>query len=140
MERNTSNAGSDDGLPVSRLSEAQVNHAVAVLCDAFHDYPVMRYVIGPAGVDYDRHLHTLINFFVMARVWRREPILAVSNGSAPVATAVLTPPGKRHPPRSSHNFAKLCGVSLASQREGVMRLLMKQRRSLTLANRTIIST
>ena len=67
-----------------------MSQAVAVLCDAFHEYPVMQYVIGAVDGDYDRHLHTLINFFVMARVWRGEPILAVSNGSDLVATAILT--------------------------------------------------
>jgi GNAT superfamily N-acetyltransferase len=85
---------------------------VAVLCDAFHDYPVMQYVIGQVGGDYDRHLHTLINFFVMARVWRGEPILGVSDGSALVATAILTLPGKRQPP-----------VELAQLREAVWREL-----------------
>ncbi len=75
-----------------------MSHTVAVLCDAFHEYPVMRYVIGKVGDDYDRRLHTLIDFFVMARVWRGEPILGVANGSALVATAILTPPGKRQPP------------------------------------------
>jgi GNAT superfamily N-acetyltransferase len=94
--------------PVRRLTEAQVNHAVDVLCDAFHDYPVMRYVIGPADGDYDRRLHTLINFFAMARVWRDEPILGVSNGSDLVATAILTLPGKQQPP-----------VELAQLREAV---------------------
>ncbi|MDZ7269169.1 MAG: hypothetical protein ONB48_17520 [candidate division KSB1 bacterium] len=51
-----------DASPVRRLSSAQVNQVVAVLCDAFHHYPVMRYIIGPVDGDYDRRLHTLINF------------------------------------------------------------------------------
>ncbi|MCI0691800.1 GNAT family N-acetyltransferase [candidate division KSB1 bacterium] len=72
----------------------------------------MRYVIGSADGDYDRRLHTLINFFVMARVWRSEPILGVSNGSALVATAILTLPGKRQPP-----------AELAEHREAVWREL-----------------
>ena len=98
MNTNTERAEIRNASPVSRLPEAQVSHAVAVLCDAFHDYPVMRYVIGPAGGDYDRYLHTLVNFFVMARVWRGEPIFGVFDGSAPVAVATLTLPGKRQPP------------------------------------------
>jgi GNAT superfamily N-acetyltransferase len=112
MDRNTVHTENHNASPVSRLSEAQVRHAVAVLCDAFHEYPVMRYVIGPAGVEYDRHLRTLINFFVMARVWRDEPILAVLNGGVPVATAILTLPGKRQPP-----------AALAKLREAVWREL-----------------
>src|SRR5574341_2206752 len=112
MNRNTDDAEIRDAWPVIRLSEAQVSHAVAVFCDAFYEYPVMRYVIGPVGDDYDRHLHTLINFFVMARVWRREPILAVSDGSTLVATAILTLPGKQQPP-----------AELAQLREAVWREL-----------------
>jgi GNAT superfamily N-acetyltransferase len=112
MNRNSNHTESRDASPVSRLSEAQVSHAVDVLCDAFHDYPVMRNVIGSAGGDYDRRLHKLINFFVMARVWRGEPILAVSNGSDLVATALLTLPGKRQPP-----------AELAQHREAVWREL-----------------
>jgi hypothetical protein len=94
------------------LSEAQASDAVAVLCEAFHDYPVMRYVIGPVGGDYERRLRTLINFFVKARVWRGEPIWGVSNGSDLVATATLTLPGKRQPP-----------AALAQLREAVWREL-----------------
>lgn len=89
-----------------------MSHAVDVLCEAFYDYPVMRNVIGSVGGDYDRRLHMLINFFVMARVWRGEPILGVSNGSDLVATAILTLPGKRQPP-----------AELARLREAVWREL-----------------
>jgi GNAT superfamily N-acetyltransferase len=112
MKRNTDHSELHEVSPASKLSEAQVSQAVAVLCDAFQDYPVMRYVIGPVGGNYDRRLHTLINFFVMARVWRGEPILGVSNGSALVATAILTLPGKRQPP-----------AELAQLREAVWREL-----------------
>lgn len=93
-----------EAAPVRRLPTAQVQHAVSVLCDAFHDYPVMRYVIGPGDGDYDRRLHTLVNFFVMARVWREEPILGISDGEELVAAATLTLPGKRQPPAE---FARL---------------------------------
>ncbi len=98
MNRNTDHIESRDASAARRLSEAQASHVVDILCDAFHSYPVMRYVIGSADGDYDRRLRTLINFFVMARVWRDEPILGVFNGSDLVATAILTLPGKRQPP------------------------------------------
>lgn len=111
-----------------RLSVAQAHHAVDVLCNAFHDYPVMRYVIGPVGGDYDRRLRTPVNFFVMARVWRDDPILGVSNGSELIAVATLTLPGKR--PLRLPNFAKPCGASWAMLHVCVMRHLDRQRRSL----------
>lgn len=93
-----------EAAPVRRLSTAQVQHAVSVLCDAFHDYPVMRYLLAPVAGDYDRHLHTLVNFFVMARVWREDPILGISDGEELVAAATLTLPGKRQAPAE---FARL---------------------------------
>lgn len=112
MSRSSENAVSHAALPVHRLSEAYVRHVVDVLCNAFHDYPVMRYVIGPVGGDYDRHLRTLTNFFVMARVWREEPILGIFDGEELVAAATLTLPGKRQPP-----------AALAQLREAVWREL-----------------
>jgi hypothetical protein len=63
-------------MQVTRLSTAQTEDAVSVLCDAFRDYPVMRYVLGSNG-DYDRRLRTLIGFFVSARVYRDEPVLGI---------------------------------------------------------------
>lgn len=67
-----------------------------MLCDAFRDYPVMRYILGPAA-GRDDHLRILIRFFVMARVWRGEPMLAVTENNAVAAVAIMTPPGEREP-------------------------------------------
>ncbi len=72
--------------------------AVEILCDAFHDYPVMRYVLGADLKDYERSLSTLVGFFVSARVWRGEPMLAVHEANDIVAVAILTPPGVRDVP------------------------------------------
>jgi hypothetical protein len=67
-------AGRSDARGTLRIvqcrSASETGQVVDVLCDAFHDYPVMRYVIGPAGADYERHLRTLIAFFVQARQTR----------------------------------------------------------------------
>jgi GNAT superfamily N-acetyltransferase len=79
-------------LPASRMEEA-----VDVLCDAFHDYPVMRYGIGAEGDDYDRRLRRLVHLFVWARVLRHHPILAIEDGGTVVAVATVTPRGD-HPP------------------------------------------
>jgi GNAT superfamily N-acetyltransferase len=78
----------------------RAGEAVAALCDAFHDYPVMTYIVGKAGADYDRHLHTLIHFFVSNRVLRDEPILGIEDGGRLVAIATLTPPGERPIPEA----------------------------------------
>jgi len=72
--------------------------AADVLCEAFHDYPVMRFVLGE-GPDYDRRLRWLISLFVAARALRGEPILGIADGeSGAVAAALVTLPGRESPP------------------------------------------
>jgi len=68
-----------------------------VLCDAFHDYPVMRYVLGDAE-DYDRSLRTLVGFFVAARSLRNEPMLAAYDGGHVAGVAIVTLPGESPSP------------------------------------------
>lgn len=68
--------------------------AVDVLCEAFADYPVMRYVIEETAEDYARAVRRLIHFFVSSRTLRSGPILAVHDGALVVATATLTVPGE----------------------------------------------
>jgi ribosomal protein S18 acetylase RimI-like enzyme len=81
---------------VHPLPPERVDDAVSVLCDAFREYPVMRYILGTTAGGED-HLRTLIRFFVMARVWRGEPMLAVTHGDTVAGVAVMTPPGEREP-------------------------------------------
>ena len=83
---------------VERLHPDRAEEAVAVLCDAFHDYSAMRYIIGVEGDSYSRRLHTLIQFFVAARFLHEEPVLAVTDARQVVATAILTPPIRREAP------------------------------------------
>jgi len=80
------------------LPPERAEDAVSVLCDAFRDYPVMRFILGPPGVDDADHLRTLIGFFVQNRVLRREPLLVVNDGDTAAAAAVMTPPGQRPAP------------------------------------------
>ncbi len=91
-DNRTGGAGVEQ-LPVDRCAEA-----VAVLCDSFYDYPVMRYVIGETGDEYEKRLQTLIGFFVAARYSRGEPVLAVSDAGKAVAVAILTPPVQHEAP------------------------------------------
>jgi GNAT superfamily N-acetyltransferase len=102
---------------VSKLSSAQTEDAVTVLCDAFQDYPVMRYVLGSAS-DYDRRLRTLIGFFVSARVYRNEPLLGVHDRAGTLsAVAVVSLPGQGEAPEA-----------LATRREEVWAELGKAER------------
>jgi ribosomal protein S18 acetylase RimI-like enzyme len=83
---------------VEQLPADRAEEAVTVLCDSFHDYPVMRYVIGEIGDEYAKRLHTLIEFFVAARFSRGEPVLAAFDNQRAVAVALVTLPGERESP------------------------------------------
>jgi ribosomal protein S18 acetylase RimI-like enzyme len=84
---------------VNTLPPERAQDVVTVLCDAFHDYPVMRYVLGPSNPVYDERLRTLIGFFVSARVLRNEPMLGVDDGTGNLAAAaILTLPRSGEPP------------------------------------------
>lgn len=65
---------------------------VAVLGEAFRDYPVMRYVLGDVP-DYEDRLRTLLTFFVMARVHRNETVLGVTDGDVLAGAALVSRPG-----------------------------------------------
>lgn len=90
----------------------RAEEVVAVLCDSFHDYPVMRHVIGDAADDYDARLSALIGLFVSARVLHQHPIIAASEGKQLVAVATMTPPGHHKTP-----------AEFVNQRERVWRML-----------------
>lgn len=100
------------GSEVEQLTADRAEEAVSVLCDSFHDYPVMQYVIGEVGDVYDKRLHTLIDFFVAARFSRGEPVLGVSDSGRAVAVALVTLPGERESP-----------AALIDRREAVWREL-----------------
>lgn len=79
---------------------------VDVLSEAFAGYPVMRYVLdGPAPAD-DPRLRTLMHFFVMARLWRRHPVLGARDGGdgSVVAVATITPPDPGPTPEDLHRL------------------------------------
>jgi GNAT superfamily N-acetyltransferase len=77
---------------VQIISPDRLDEIVDVLCDAFHDYPVMRYLVGPGHADYDVRLQRLIGFFAYRRGRMGAPYLGVSEGNALVAVAAFTLP------------------------------------------------
>jgi GNAT superfamily N-acetyltransferase len=90
------------GPVVRRLPAADAPAVVDVMCDAFRDYPVMRFVIGDAGGDDDRRLRTLIGLFVAARALRDEPLLGLADGRTLCAAATVSFPGVgEEPPEMS---------------------------------------
>jgi GNAT superfamily N-acetyltransferase len=75
---------------------ATAGDVVRVLCAAFVDYPVMRYVLGDRGAYLER-LRTLIGFFHGARVLRDDAILGISNGHELCAVALCSLPDRVGP-------------------------------------------
>jgi GNAT superfamily N-acetyltransferase len=73
------------------------DEVLAPLCEAFADYPVMRYVLGPGG-DFPARLRTLVGFFLLARTLRKDPILATYDGDTVSGVAICTLPGLPGPP------------------------------------------
>jgi GNAT superfamily N-acetyltransferase len=82
---------------VERLTPARAGDIVSVFCDSFHDYPVMRYVVGPDG-DVDARLQRLIDFFVFRRVRQGGPLLGIVDNGTLVAAAIMTLPSEPQMP------------------------------------------
>ena len=74
---------------ILRLSKEDVPKIVAVLCDSFFDYPVMRFVIN-SEINYPHKLKILINFFVMARIIRKEVIIGIGEQSNMAGVALIS--------------------------------------------------
>jgi len=86
-------------MEVKKLPPDRADEAVDVLCEAFVDYPVMRFIIGQAGNAYAQHLRTLVYFFTMARFLRNDVVLAATTaGDEVVAIANIVLPGEREAP------------------------------------------
>jgi ribosomal protein S18 acetylase RimI-like enzyme len=90
-------ADSSCGLRVATIGPTRLDEAVAVLCDAFHDYPVMRYVLGSEG-QYDERLRAMVGFFTASRFINDDLVMAATDGGIIVGVANITRPGERtHP-------------------------------------------
>jgi GNAT superfamily N-acetyltransferase len=87
---------------VTPLSFDNVVEVVSVFTDAFHDYPVMRYVLGPdapGGAPYNVRLHRLFQLFVSGRAYRNEPMLGIRDGTGKLVGAVaMSLPDAQDPP------------------------------------------
>lgn len=89
-------------MSVSTLTFDNVVEVVSVIADAFHDYPVMRFVLGPddpSASPYAVRVHRLAQLFVSGRAYRDEPMLGVRDESgALVGAAAMTLPASSDPP------------------------------------------
>ena len=79
-------------MKVVNLSKVDAEKVVDVLCEAFYNYPVMRYVLG-GKKDYDNRLIKIVSFFVANRALRNEPMFGIKNAENKlVAAAIVTLP------------------------------------------------
>ena len=82
-------------MPVRVIPPTQSDAVLDVLCDAFYDYSVMRYVLGPAR-NYPERLRTLIGLFVAGRASPQGRLLGVLDDDGTLAAAaVVDLPGDR---------------------------------------------
>jgi len=85
--------------PQVQLRPDQAGEVVALFCAAFADYPVMRFVLAGEGDRYPERLRILIDFFVMARALRGEPMLGIIGPAGLTAAATVSfPDGRPSPP------------------------------------------
>ncbi len=99
------------------LGEEGVGEVVGVLCESFFDYPAMRFVLRPALRHYQNQLQTLIHFFVMARVLRKEVLLGIGDDKGLAAAALVSrPKGPEAPPELGHLREKVWAELGASAR------------------------
>lgn len=90
---------SELGRKVVELGEDDVGEVVGVLCESFFDYPAMRFVLGSDSRHYEKNLETLIHFFVVARLLRKEVLLGFGDDKGLTAAALVSrPTGLESPP------------------------------------------
>lgn len=100
-----------DANEVIRLPPERFDEAVEALCDAFRDYPVMRYVLKDAGDDYFTHLTHLVGYFTASRFARGWPVLGVEREGRVVAVANINPPHSvPAPPELIQRYEEMCRV------------------------------
>jgi hypothetical protein len=80
-------------IKVRVLGKEDVPGIVDVLCDSFADYPVMRFILG-SELNYSRRLKILINFFVMARIYREEVVFGLGDSTKLSGVALTSNPNK----------------------------------------------
>jgi GNAT superfamily N-acetyltransferase len=117
---------------VQSLPHDRAEEAVDALCDSFHDYPVMRFILGaalnpaePAGKDHDARLRALIGMFVAARVARGAPILAVERDGLVAGVATLTRPGEPIAPPSTNPQREATWAALGADARARYELLVE---------------
>jgi GNAT superfamily N-acetyltransferase len=84
-------------MKVQKLSRQQKTEVVSVLCKAFHDYPVMRFVLKSTAQEYEKDLTALVGFFCEVRLVRDWPVLGIRSEDGTLIAAALVNDLVHHP-------------------------------------------
>ncbi len=99
---------------ITRVPASDPAQVVDVLCEAFHDYPVMRFVLGDDG-EYDARLRKMISLFVTARILLDDAIFGVYDADKLVAVATTSDPARpSHPEFAALRDAVWTGLGEAA--------------------------
>lgn len=85
---------------LERLTPRHADGLVDLFCDAFHAYPVMRFVVGDAPEGFDDRLRQLIGYFVSRRLAHGAPMFGVFDDGTLVGAATTTLPNEPEMPPS----------------------------------------
>ena len=80
------------GVDIQLLDADRAPEVVDVLGEAFFDYPVMRFVLGPHEPEYADALRRLVGLFVAARMLRGEWMIGIPGRSGLEAAAIVSRP------------------------------------------------
>lgn len=96
-------------MKIQRLTYNEKNNAVEVLASAFHEYPVMRYILKDSDTNYPEHLEALVGFFCETRLTRDWPLLGVYSGQDLAAIAGINEPIFKPWPEALHDVYNQLG-------------------------------
>jgi GNAT superfamily N-acetyltransferase len=76
-------------MKVETLTRQEKTEAVSVLIAAFHDYPVMRYMLKTLGSEYEQQLKAIMEFYCEARFAKEGLVLGIRSGDSLTAVALV---------------------------------------------------
>lgn len=77
-------------MTVETIDRSEKAAALDVLCEAFHDYPVMQTSLAESGQAYDHHLREMIDLFCENRFGRGRPLYVLRKDASIAAVAVCS--------------------------------------------------
>jgi GNAT superfamily N-acetyltransferase len=106
-------------MTVERLNRSDKEDAVSVLVSAFHEYPVMRYILKSDGEKYESDLKALMGFFCESRLTREFPLLGIRDSGELVAAAGINEP--EYKPRSPELNKVYCDLIMTIGEDAIAR-------------------